>query len=253
VVLATKFGIVRDPDDPVTRGFNGTPEYVRSSCDASLSRLGIEHIDLYYLHRADPRVPIEETVGAMADLVTLGKVRYLGLSEASADTIRRAHAVHPITALQSEWSLWSRDIEGEIIGTCRDLGIGLVPYSPLGRGFLTGSITTPDDFDADDIRRRLPRFQGDAFAKNIALVEVVRAIAQRKGVAPGQIALAWVLSRGEDVVPIPGTRRRSYLEENVGALGVTLDAADIAELDGISPTGDRYGDMTFVAGVTPDR
>jgi aryl-alcohol dehydrogenase-like predicted oxidoreductase len=253
VVLATKFGIVRDPDDPVARGMNGTPEYVRASCDASLQRLGVDHIDLYYQHRADPNVPIEETVGAMAELVAAGKVRYLGLSEAAADTVRRAHAVHPIAALQSEWSLWSRDIEGEIIQTCRELGIGIVPYSPLGRGFLTGAISSPDDFDSDDVRRRYPRFQGEAFAENLRLVDAVRSIADRLGRTPGQIALAWVLAQGPDVVPIPGTRRRRHLEENLAALDVELDASARQELEAFAPNGDRYGDMAFVAGITPPR
>ncbi|WP_051426503.1 aldo/keto reductase [Jiangella gansuensis] len=253
VVLATKFGIIRDPADPVRRGFDGSPGYARAACDASLRRLGVDHIDLYYLHRADPETPIEDTVGAMAELVQAGKVRYLGLSEVAAETIRRAYAVHPIAALQSEWSLWSRDVEGDIIGTCRELGIGLVPYSPLGRGFLTGTITSPDDFDADDFRRRNPRFQGEAFAKNLELVRAVRELAERKGVTASQLALAWVLAQGDDVVPIPGTKRRRYLEENAGALDVTLDAADLELLDGIVPAGDRYPDMSFVAGVTPTR
>ncbi|WP_205857292.1 aldo/keto reductase, partial [Phytoactinopolyspora endophytica] len=253
VVLATKFGIVRDPANPASRGFNGTPEYVRSSCDASLRRLDVEHVDLYYLHRMDPNVPIEDTVGAMSELVDAGKVRYLGLSEAAADTIRRAHAVHPIAALQSEWSLWSRDVEGDVIDTCRELGIAVVPYSPLGRGFLTGAITSPDDLVDDDFRRNHPRFQGDAFKKNLELVDTVRSIAARKGVTASQIALAWVLAQGDDVVPIPGTRRRHHLEENIGALEVELDEADMRELEHIVPVGNRYPDMTFVAGVTPQR
>ncbi|NDL57802.1 aldo/keto reductase [Phytoactinopolyspora mesophila] len=251
VVLATKFGILRDPDDPVSRGMNGTPEYVRAACESSLQRLGIDHIDLYYQHRADPDVPIEETVGAMAELVQAGKVRYLGLSEAAADTIRRAHAVHPIAALQSEWSLWSRDIEGEVIRACRELGVGIVPYSPLGRGFLTGAITSPDDFDSDDVRHRFPRFQGESFGKNLELVDKVRAIADRQGNTPGQVALAWVLAQGEDVVPIPGTKRRRYLEENVAAVDVKLDESELRELEAVVPQGERYGDMTFVAGTTP--
>ncbi|NED99079.1 aldo/keto reductase [Phytoactinopolyspora halotolerans] len=251
VVLATKFGIVRDLARPLYRGYNGTPEYVRSSCDGSLRRLAVDHIDLYYLHRVDPDVPIEDTIGAMSELVTAGKVRYLGLSEAAADSIRRAHAVHPITALQSEWSLWSRDVEGEIIGTCRELGIGIVPYSPLGRGFLTGAITSPEDFAEDDVRRHHPRFQGEAFAKNLELVDTVRAIAESKGVTASQVALAWVLAQGDDVVPIPGTRRRSHLEDNVAALQVLLEHDDLERLNALAPVGERYADMTFVAGVTP--
>lgn len=253
VVLATKFGIVRDPADPAKRGFDGSPEYVRTACDGSLKRLGVDVIDLYYLHRPDPKVPIEDTVGAMAEQVEAGKVRYLGLSEAAPDTIRRAHGVHPIAALQSEWSLWTRDIEGDIVGTCRELGIGLVPYSPLGRGFLTGTITSPDDFEEGDFRRHNPRFQGEAFQKNLELVRAVRELAERKGVTASQLALAWVLARGEDVVPIPGTKRRSRLEENVGAVDVELDAADLELLDGFVVVGDRYPDMRFVAGLTPPR
>lgn len=252
-VLATKFGIVRDPADPLKRGFDGSPAYVRASIDGSLRRLGVDHVDLYYLHRVDPKTPIEDTVGAMAELVRAGKVRYLGLSEAAAETIRRAHAVHPIAAVQSEWSLWSRDIEGGVVGACRELGIGLVPYSPLGRGFLTGAITSPDDFVADDYRRHSPRFQGEAFEQNLRLVATVRELAERRGVTPSQLALAWVLARGDDVVPIPGTKRRTYLEENLGALEVELDAADLELLDSIVPAGDRYPDMSFVAGVSPER
>ncbi|PSL05446.1 aryl-alcohol dehydrogenase-like predicted oxidoreductase [Haloactinopolyspora alba] len=251
VVLATKFGIVRDPDDPTKRGFDGSPEYVRAACDASLRRLGVDHVDLYYLHRVDPRTPIEDTVGAMAELVRAGKVGHLGLSEAAASTIRRAHAVHPIAALQSEWSLWSRDIESEIVDTCRELGIGLVPYSPLGRGFLTGAITSPDDLDADDFRRNNPRFKGEAFARNLELVEAVRELAESKGVTAGQLALAWVLAQGADVVPIPGTKRRRYLEENLGAIDVALTPDEVAQLDDIVPAGERYPDMSFVAGVSP--
>ncbi|SDU37193.1 Predicted oxidoreductase [Jiangella alkaliphila] len=253
VVLATKFGIVLDPSDPLARGYDGSPAYVRSSIEGSLRRLGVDHVDLYYLHRVDPTVPIEDTVGTMAELVQAGKVRYLGLSEAAADTIRRAHAVHPIAALQTEWSLWSRDLEGDVVGTCRELGIGLVPYSPLGRGFLTGAITSPDDFGPDDYRRHSPRFQGAAFEQNLRLVARVRELAAAKGVTPSQLALAWVLARGDDVVPIPGTKRRSYLEQNLGALDVTLDAADLKLLDDIVPAGDRYPDMRFVAGVSPER
>ncbi len=223
VVLATKFGNVRDPDDPTRRWIDGSPEYVRRACDASLQRLGVDHIDLYYQHRVDQSVPIEETVGAMAELVADGKVRRLGLSEASAATIRRANAVHPITALQTEYSLWTRHIEDEILSTIRDLRIGLVPYSPLGRGFLTGTITSPDALAPDDFRRQNPRFVGDALAANLALVDRVRTLAERKGVTPGQLALAWVLAQGQDVVPIPGTKRVSYLEENVAAAEPGVD------------------------------
>lgn len=253
VVLATKFGIVLDPADPLARGFDASPSYVRASIDGSLRRLGVDHVDLYYLHRVDPKTPIEDTIGTMAELVQAGKVRYLGLSEAAAESIRRAHAVHPIAALQTEWSLWSRDIEGDIVGTCRELGIGLVPYSPLGRGFLTGAITSPDDFTADDYRRHSPRFQGEAFQRNLELVETVRELAAAKGATASQLALAWALARGDDVVPIPGTKRRRYLEENVAALDVTLNAADLELLDSIVPVGDRYADMTFVDGVSPAR
>ena len=253
VVLATKFGIVLDPADPLKRDFDGSPAYVRASIDGSLRRLGVDHVDLYYLHRVDPKTPIEDTVGAMAELVEAGKVRHLGLSEAAPDTIRRAHAVHPIAALQSEWSLWSRDVEDGVVDVARELGIGLVPYSPLGRGFLTGALTSPDDFGPDDYRRHNPRFQGAAFQQNLELVGRVRELAAAKGATPGQVALAWVLSRGDDVVPIPGTKRRTYLEENLGALEVTLDAGDLASLDELVPAGDRYPDMAFVAGVSPAR
>lgn len=253
VVLATKFGIVLDPADPLARGFDASPAYVRASIDGSLRRLGVDHVDLYYLHRVDPKTPIEDTIGTMAELVQAGKVRYLGLSEAAADSIRRANAVHPIAALQTEWSLWSRDLEGDIVDTCRELGIGLVPYSPLGRGFLTGAITSPDDFTDDDYRRHSPRFQGEAFQRNLELVETVRELAAARGATAGQIALAWALARGDDVVPIPGTKRRRYLEENVAALDVTLTAAELELLDSIVPAGDRYADMTFVAGVSPAR
>jgi aryl-alcohol dehydrogenase-like predicted oxidoreductase len=246
VVLATKFGIVRDPDDPRRRGINGKPEYVRSCCDASLKRLGTDRIDLYYQHRVDPTVPIEETVGAMAELVAAGKVRYLGLSEAGPETIRRAHTTAPISALQSEWSLWSRDLEDGVLPTARELGIGLVPYSPLGRGFLTGQITSPDDFDDLDYRKYQPRFQGENFAKNLELVDQVKQLASSKGITPGQLALAWVHAQGEDVVPIPGTKRRSYLEENVAAIDVSLTADEMAQLDAIVPAGDRYEDMRWV-------
>jgi aryl-alcohol dehydrogenase-like predicted oxidoreductase len=249
VVLATKFGNVRG-ENGERLGIDGSPEYVRKACDASLERLGTDHIDLYYQHRVDQSVPIEETVGAMAELVRQGKVRHLGLSEASPQTIRRAHAVHPVTALQTEYSLWSRDPETEILPTTRELGIGFVPYSPLGRGFLTGRFTTPEDFEADDFRRNHPRFQGENFARNLDLVERVRAIAEEKGCAPGQLALAWVMRRGEDIVPIPGTKQVRYLEENVAALDVELTDDDLARLDEVAPAGaaagDRYADMSSI-------
>ena len=255
VVLATKFGIQLARDAIQRRAVDGRPEYVRQACDASLRRLGVDWIDLYYQHRPDPEVPVEDTVGAMAELVAAGKVRYLGLSEASADTIRRAHAVHPISALQSEWSLWSRDIEQEVVPAAREHGIGIVPYSPLGRGFLTGRVTSPADLEPNDFRRTTPRFQDENFARNQQLVERVRAVAARKGVTPGQVALAWVHARGDDVVPIPGTKRRRYLEENVGALGVDLDAEDLAELDELagSVAGDRAPDMSWVSRSTRPR
>jgi len=245
VFLATKFGIMRDPADPSVRGFNGRPEYVRKSCEASLMRLGVDHIDLYYLHRVDKNVAIEETVGAMADLVKAGKVRHLGLSEASAQTVERAYKVHPITALQSEYSLWTRDPEEQgTLEVTQRLGIGFVPYSPLGRGFLTGAIKSPDDFDADDYRRTSPRFQGENFAKNLALVAKVEDLAKDKHCTAAQLALAWVLTRGEYVVPIPGTRRIAALEENIAALDVTLSATELAEIDAIFPPhaamGARY-------------
>ena len=240
VVLATKFGNVRAPDG-TPKGINGRPDYVHSACDASLKRLGLEVIDLYYQHRVDPAVPIEETVGAMAELVRQGKVRYLGLSEAAPATIRRAHAVHPITALQSEYSLWTRDPEDEILPTLRALGIGFVPYSPLGRGFLTGEIKSPEDFADNDFRRNIPRFQGDAFRKNLDLVAEIRELAGSKRCTPAQLALAWVLARGDDIVPIPGTRRRKYLEENLGALDVELDADDLARIDRVLPKGAATG------------
>jgi aryl-alcohol dehydrogenase-like predicted oxidoreductase len=242
VVLATKFGIVRDPDDPLKRGVNGSPEYVRTSAEGSLRRLGVDHIDLYYLHRVDPDTPIEETVGAMAELVQAGKVRAIGLSEAGPETIRRAHAVHPIAAVQSEYSLWSRDIEDAVAPALRELGIALVAYSPLGRGFLTGAIRSVDDLDADDYRRHSPRFQGEDFQRNLDLVGVVEGLAADKGVTPAQLALAWVLAQGEDVVPIPGTKRRARLEENVGALDVELSGADLVAIADALPeaAGPRY-------------
>ncbi|MGZ6640837.1 MAG: aldo/keto reductase [Solirubrobacteraceae bacterium] len=242
VVLATKFGIVRDPDDPSARGVDGRPEYVREQCDASLRRLGVDHIDLYYQHRVDKTVPIEETVGAMAELVAAGKVRHLGLSEASPETIRRAHATHPITALQTEYSLWSRDPEDEIIPTCRALGIGFVAYSPLGRGFLTGAITSLEDLAEDDYRRFSPRFQGDNFQKNLDLAAEIERLAAAKEVTPAQLALAWVLAQGDDVVPIPGTKRRARLEENVAAADVHLSDHDLQRISDALPraSGDRY-------------
>jgi len=241
VILATKFGNVRSPEGGWL-GINGKPEYVRQSCDSSLQRLGVDVIDLYYQHRVDITVPIEETVGAMAELVQQGKVRYLGLSEAAPATIRRAQAIHPISALQTEYSLWSRDPEDEILPTLRELGIGFVPYSPLGRGFLTGAIANPDDFAPDDFRRVSPRFQGENFAKNLELVEQVKAIANEKGITAGQLALAWLLAQGDDIVPIPGTKRRKYLEENIGAVTVTLTAEDINRINAVAPQGIAAGD-----------
>jgi aryl-alcohol dehydrogenase-like predicted oxidoreductase len=249
VVVATKFGIVRG-DDPHARTYNGRPEYVRSSCEGSLERLGTDHIDLYYQHRVDPDVAIEETVGAMAELVEQGKVRFLGLSEAAPETIRRAHATHAITALQSEYSLWSREPEDEILPALRELGIGFVAYSPLGRGFLTGRIGSIDDLEPDDYRRATPRFQADNFRRNLALVERVKEVAQEKAVTPGQLALAWVMHRGEDVVPIPGTKRVAYLEENVAAAEIELSEDELRRLDEAAPrgaaVGDRYPDMSQV-------
>ncbi len=240
IVLATKFGNEFTADRQRV-GVNGRPEFVKRACDASLSRLGIETIDLYYQHRVDPNVPIEETVGAMADLVKAGKVRHLGLSEAAPATLRRAVKIHPISALQTEYSLWTRDPEGELLATVRELGIGFVPYSPLGRGFLTGAITKPEDLAADDWRRHNPRFQGDNFAKNLKLVEAVRDLAAQKGCTPSQLALAWVLAQGEDIVPIPGTKRRTYLDENIGAVDVTLTVDDLAMIDRILPPGTAAG------------
>jgi aryl-alcohol dehydrogenase-like predicted oxidoreductase len=254
VQLATKFSISRD--DRGEMHIDGRPENVRARVEASLRRLGVEVIDLYYQHRVDPRVPIEDTVGAMAELVEQGKVRFLGLSEASAASIRRAVAVHPIAALQSEWSLWTRDLEAEVLGVAREHGIGIVPFSPLGRGFLTGAITSPSDFAEDDFRRGHPRFTGEAFEVNLRLVDAVRSLAAEKGATPGQLALAWVLSRGEDVVPIPGTKRRRYLEENVGAVAVELTADDLARLDEIAPpgvaAGGRYVNASYAYGDSPE-
>ncbi len=242
VVLATKFGIVRDPNDPTKRGINGRPEYVRQACEGSLKRLGVDHIDLYYQHRVDPDTPIEDTVGAMAELVRAGKVRHIGLSEAGAGTLRRAHAVHPVTALQSEYSLWSRDVEDEVLPTCRELGIGLVAYSPVGRGFLTGQIKRFDDLAADDYRRHTPRFQGENFQKNLDLVAAVERVAREKGYTGAQLALAWVIAQGDDVVPIPGTKRRTYLEENAAAAAITLTAEDLRAIDAAFPAGAAAGE-----------
>lgn len=250
VFLATKFGNVRKKDDPTYWGISGKPEYVKQACDASLQRLGVDHIDLYYQHRVDPNTPIEDTVGAMAELVKAGKVKYLGLSEASAATVRRAHKVHPITALQSEYSLWSRDVEADILPTLRELGIGFVAYSPLGRGFLTGAITKPADLASGDARtERFPRFAGAAFDQNLVLVEKVKALAAKKGATAGQLALAWVLAQGDDVVPIPGTKRRKYLDENAAAVTVRLSPAELAELTAAVPpdavTGERYSEASM--------
>jgi aryl-alcohol dehydrogenase-like predicted oxidoreductase len=252
VFLATKFGNVRTKAAPTTWGLSGKPEYVRQACDASLQRLGLDHIDLYYQHRVDPNTPIEDTVGAMAELVKAGKVKYLGLSEASPATIRRAHKVHPITALQTEYSLWERQPEDEIIPTVRELGIGFVPYSTLGRGFLTGAITNPANLTGNDFRAtRYPRFSGENFDKNQVLVDRVRAIADRRGVKPGQLALAWVLSKGNDLVPIPGTKRRKYLEENAAAVDIHLSPAEVAELEAAFPldqiAGERYAPAALQA------
>jgi aryl-alcohol dehydrogenase-like predicted oxidoreductase len=244
IVLATKFGILRDPGKPGFRGINGKPDYVRQSCEGSLRRLQVDCIDLYYQHRVDPDTPIEETIGAMGELVQQGKVRFLGLSEASAESIRRAHAIHPITALQSEYSLWTRDPESEILPTCRELGIGFVPYSPLGRGFLTGKIQKPEDLPEDDYRRSTPRFQGDNFQRNLDIVQRVEEIAREKHCTPAQLALAWVLAQGNHIVPIPGTKRRKYLQENIGALAVDLTSEDLERIDEVAPkdafAGSRY-------------
>jgi len=241
VILATKFGIVRDTEHPAARGINGKPEYVRSSCEGSLRRLGVDMIDLYYLHRVDPNTPIEETVGAMAELVREGKVRFIGLSEAGAKTIRRAHAVHPISALQNEYSLWTRDPEDEILATCRELGIGLVAYSPLGRGFLTGRIRRNEDLATDDYRRFSPRFQEMNFEHNLAFVNRIEEIARQKGCKASQLALAWVLAQGRDIVPIPGTKRRAYLEENAAAVDVVLTREDLARIEEVAPRGAAAG------------
>jgi aryl-alcohol dehydrogenase-like predicted oxidoreductase len=241
VFLATKFGIVRDKTNAALRGVNGSSAYVRTSCDASLKRLGIDTIDLYYQHRVDPKTPIEETVGALAELVREGKIRFIGLSEASAATIRRAHKVHPIAALQTEYSLWTRDPEDDILPTTRELGIAFVAYSPLGRGFLTGQIKRFEDFASDDYRRFSPRFQAENFQKNLDLVTRVESIAKEKHCKPSQLALAWLLAQGDDIIPIPGTKRRKYLEENCGALGVKLSSSDLARIEEIAPHGAAAG------------
>lgn len=244
VFLATKFGIVRDPSHPQVRGTNGHPDYVRKSVEGSLKRLGTDVIDLYYQHRPDPTVPVEETIGALSDLVREGKIRYIGLSEVPVSVLERAHKVHPVTALQTEYSLWSRDVEADILPACERLGIGFVPYSPLGRGFLTGQIRSVDDLDLDDYRRDSPRFQGGNFAKNLQLAEKISELAQEKGVKPSQLALAWVLSQSDNIVPIPGTKHRHYLEENIAALDVSLSEAEIAAIEAVFPfrvaAGDRY-------------
>jgi len=241
IVLATKFGIVRDPANPMVRGVNGKPDYIRRSCEGSLKRLGIDTIDLYYQHRVDPATPIEETIGAMAQLVQEGKIRHIGLSEASPQTLRRAVKVHPITALQTEYSLWSREPEGEILATCRELGVGFVAYSPLGRGFLTGQFTRFEDFPQDDYRRNSPRFQGENYQKNLDLVRRVEEIAKEKSCKPSQLALAWVLSQDKNIVPIPGTKRRKYLEENVAAVDVRLNEEDLRRIDEMFPAGAAAG------------
>jgi aryl-alcohol dehydrogenase-like predicted oxidoreductase len=244
VIIATKFGILRDPIKPEFRGISGKPDYLKKACEGSLRRLDVDVIDLYYQHRVDPDTPIEETVGAIAELVGEGKVRFLGLSEAGAETIRRAHAVHPITALQSEYSLWTRDPEAEVLDVCRELGIGFVPYSPLGRGFLTGKIQNPEDLPSDDYRRSTPRFQGENFQRNLDLVKRVEEIARAKRCTPAQLALAWVLAQGDYIVPIPGTKRRKYLQENIGALDVDLTSKDLERIDEVAPkdafAGSRY-------------
>ncbi|PJZ52235.1 aldo/keto reductase [Leptospira adleri] len=241
ITVATKFGIVRDPADPSVRGYNGTPKYVQSSCEASLKRLKIETIDLYYMHRLDPNTPIEETVGAMSRLVEQGKIRYVGLSEINSDILKRANAVHPISAVQNEYSLWSREPEDDILEACKKLGVGFVAYSPLGRGFLTGQIKKFEDFDPNDYRRMSPRFQGENFAKNLELVQKIESLAKQKECKPSQLALAWVLAQGENIVPIPGTKRIPYLEENFGALKINLTENDLKEIDSIAPKGIAKG------------
>jgi aryl-alcohol dehydrogenase-like predicted oxidoreductase len=248
VVLATKFGNVRG-ENGERLGISGDPDYVRKACDASLERLGVDHIDLYYQHRVDPETPVEETWGAMKELVEAGKVRYLGISEAAPETIRRAHSVHPVSALQTEYSLWSREVENEILPTVRELGIGFVPYSPLGRGFLTGRITSPEDFEEDDFRRNAPRFRGENFQRNLDLVDRVREIAQEKDVTAGQLALAWLLHQGDDIVPIPGTKRREYLEENAAAADVELTDEDLRRIEEVAPAGAAAGERYDEAGM----
>jgi aryl-alcohol dehydrogenase-like predicted oxidoreductase len=246
VILATKFGNVRDVNGAFIR-IDGTPDYVKKACEASLRRLGVDHIDLYYQHRVDKQTPIEETVGAMAELVKEGKVRYLGLSEASAATLKRAMKIHPISALQSEYSLWSRDMEDETLPACRELGIGFVPYSPLGRGFLTGQFKKLEDIPEDDYRRHSPRFQGENFQKNLDLVKEIEGMAAKKGCTPSQLALAWLMAQGDDIVPIPGTKRRAYLEENIGALDVNISKQDLEEIESIAPKGVASGDRYVAA------
>jgi aryl-alcohol dehydrogenase-like predicted oxidoreductase len=241
IVLATKFGIVRDPENPTKRGFNGKPEYVQTSCEGSLKRLGVDVIDLYYLHRKDPDTPIEETVGAMARLKEQGKIKAIGLSEVNAETLRRAHAVHPITALQTEYSLWSRDPEDDLLQACQELGIAFVAYSPLGRGFLTGQFKSFEDFEQDDYRRHSPRFQGENFTKNLQLVQKIETLAQQKGCTAAQLALAWVLAQGEYIFPIPGTKRIKYLEENIAAVNISLTPAELEEINEIAPKGAAAG------------
>jgi aryl-alcohol dehydrogenase-like predicted oxidoreductase len=257
VVVATKFGILRKKGDPSYRGVSGSPEYVRQACDISLSRLGLASIDLYYVHRIDPRVPIEDTIGALAELVHAGKVRYLGLSETSVATLRRAHAEHPITAVQTEYSLWSREPEDRLLPALRELGIGFVPYSPLGRGFLAGTIRSDVQFAADDFRKGLPRFKGTNFDQNLGIADRLRVIAERLRTPPAQLALAWVLAQGDDIVPIPGTKRRQYLEENVGAAALRLSKRDLEEIGAVAPReqvlGTRYADMSLVEPDTPHR
>jgi aryl-alcohol dehydrogenase-like predicted oxidoreductase len=249
VVIATKFGNVRDPNNPAARSVDGRPEYVFKACDASLRRLGVDTIDLYYQHRVDPNTPIEDTVGAMAELVDAGKVLYLGLSEAAPETIRRAHAVHPITALQTEYSLWTRDPEADVLHTCRELGIGFVAYSPLGRGVLTGKLKRVEELAPDDFRRNLPRFMGENFRRNLDLEARVESVAREKGVTPAQLALAWLLAQGDDIVPIPGTRHRDRLEENVAAVNIELGADDLRRLDSVAPRGAAAGDRYAEVGM----
>jgi aryl-alcohol dehydrogenase-like predicted oxidoreductase len=250
ITLATKFGIVRDPANPLKRGYNGRPEYVKSCCEESLKRLNTDYIDLYYLHRVDPDTPIEETVGTMHELVTAGKIRAIGLSEVAAATLRRAHATAPISAVQTEYSLWTRDPEDEVLGTCKELGIGFVAYSPLGRGFLSGQIKTPDDLAPDDFRRNSPRFQGENFMKNLQLVDKIKELATAKGCTPSQLALAWVMAQGYDIFPIPGTKRVKYLEENAASVNISLSAGDLAAIERIAPKNVAAG-LRYPAAVMP--